>query len=339
MDTITNNALVLAGVRKSGTTTLFDMLARHSMISPASAKESQYFACDPETVRNNLTWYRKLFHTDTDMTLLDGSTWYFGAPDAPHLINQLMPNARIVLCLRDPAERAYSGYLHMKKQTPSRDKRSFSDIVSELGHHTQRGQSLTEAENLILNEAAVSGITDADYISENFHKERFSAPFETRLQDRRYSFRYFTESSYRLWLPAWESTFRNRLLIVYFEDLMNMPSETIKTISDFAGLDHQEDTFSLSKKNITRVPKGKAAEMLISIRKNTAIGRFSASLFKRLGLRAAGQSFRENILYADKDQPIPSDMDSARHLLIEEYNYWKSRDSRIDSLWTAPNTD
>lgn len=331
---IHNKALILAGVRKCGTTTLFDMLARHHDISPASVKESQYFACSPDVVETNLEWYLDLFSDQPDGMLLDGSTWYFGARHAPELIKRLIPESRIILCLRDPAQRTYSGYLHMKKQTPSNERRPYDTILTGMERLVSSNHNIYASEDSLINKAVEEGLSNADYINPSFHKDRFGADFESILDDGRFSFRYFSESCYSKWLPAWEQVFSNRLLIIYFEELMRHPEEVIRRILDFAGLPYQLNVSELLKSNETRIPKNAFAEGLLAFRKNYMVGRTLANLIKKAGLLSAGAHIQKNYLYGKKESATQEQLDRTQALLHEEYNYWSERDRNITSFWS-----
>ena len=94
-------------------------------------KETFYFA--PHAVQNNASdvirdkkEYLKLFENASGYTAVGEATpIYLWDPDAPKLIHQTVPHARIIMSLRDPIERAYSNYLMKKKYSGM--KSSFYD--------------------------------------------------------------------------------------------------------------------------------------------------------------------------------------------------------------------
>jgi len=119
----------LAGAPKSGTTSLYRYLDQHADIYLSSIKEPHYFA--PEirlehyqpALRRRLArengivtdWgdYLRLFEGARNQTAVgEGSVCYLWSPRAPALIAEKIPHARILVLLRDPAERAFSQYLH-----------------------------------------------------------------------------------------------------------------------------------------------------------------------------------------------------------------------------------
>ena len=55
--------------------------------------------------------YLKLFKNATHQKIIGEASGYLSDPDAPNLIHQVSPNAKILILLRDPVERVYSHYL------------------------------------------------------------------------------------------------------------------------------------------------------------------------------------------------------------------------------------
>lgn len=136
----------IAGVPKAGTTSLFHYLKQHPQIYMSPLKEPHYFASEmhPENFDPQLSdWYEKntrdlakylahpngeirsggivtdrrdylrLFEgTGNALAVGEASVGYLWSPTAPFRIASEIPEARIVLLLRDPAERAFSQYLH-----------------------------------------------------------------------------------------------------------------------------------------------------------------------------------------------------------------------------------
>jgi len=138
--------LFIAGAPKAGTTSLYHYLDQHPEIYMSAIKEPHYFAaeireenCDAE-VRRRLArenhslrefldgpmrkkrfggivagWedYLKLFANATSEPVRgEASVCYLWSPTAPERIAARIPDARILVMLRHPAERAFSQYLH-----------------------------------------------------------------------------------------------------------------------------------------------------------------------------------------------------------------------------------
>lgn len=58
----------------------------------------------------------------------ESSTCYLYHPSTAISIKHLIPNAKIIMILRNPVDRAYSAYLHLKRDR--REKLSFTDAIS-----------------------------------------------------------------------------------------------------------------------------------------------------------------------------------------------------------------
>jgi hypothetical protein len=62
-------------------------------------------------------WYERFFrHTDKSQKLIDMTPSYIRSPWVPHRLTEENPNAKIICCLRNPLDRAFSHYWHEKKK-------------------------------------------------------------------------------------------------------------------------------------------------------------------------------------------------------------------------------
>jgi len=63
------------------------------------------------------SWYESFFeHATEGQILYDPTTTYIRSPWVPRRITEENPDAKIMLCLRDPIDRAFSHYWHEKKK-------------------------------------------------------------------------------------------------------------------------------------------------------------------------------------------------------------------------------
>jgi Sulfotransferase family len=113
--------LFLVGAAKAGTTTVYAGLARHPAIYMSPVKEPHYFSrIEPSAERraffphvSNEAEYLALFDGAADQSLLgEASTSYLWDPHAAERIRRTSPEARILIIVRDPVERAYSQYFN-----------------------------------------------------------------------------------------------------------------------------------------------------------------------------------------------------------------------------------
>ena len=111
----------IVGARKCGTTSLYFYLKEIPGVYMSSIKELFYFAphavqTDAFDVIRDKKEYLRFFQKAKGYTAIGEATpGYLWDPDAPKLIHQAVPHARIIMILRDPIERAYSNYLMFTK--------------------------------------------------------------------------------------------------------------------------------------------------------------------------------------------------------------------------------
>jgi sulfotransferase family protein len=121
---------LLIGAAKAGTSSVFAYLGQHPDVFISPTKEPNYFALAGQEVRfagpgdsiinrasiTRLDAYEALFKSARKgMAVGEASTLYLYMPAAAEAIQRLIPDVRLVAILRDPAERAYSSYLHMRR--------------------------------------------------------------------------------------------------------------------------------------------------------------------------------------------------------------------------------
>jgi hypothetical protein len=108
--------LFIVGVPRGGTTSLWWYLGRHPDIFMAEVKEPYYFSDYHKTrprFPKDRAAYLDLFARGRENRWRgEASTAYFWDPPSAVRIQEASPEARIVISLRNPAERAYSEYLH-----------------------------------------------------------------------------------------------------------------------------------------------------------------------------------------------------------------------------------
>jgi len=120
---------------KGGTTSLWGYLDQHPEIYMAPVKEPHFFTrAEPLATRalihsyTDEQSYLDLFSDARDEKLRgEASASYFADPETPALIKQVSPDAKILVILRDPVERAYSHYWHVVAY--GAERRTFSDTV------------------------------------------------------------------------------------------------------------------------------------------------------------------------------------------------------------------
>lgn len=114
----------VVGAARSGTSSLHHYLGQHPDVFMSSVKEPTYFAlAHLQGVRlpSNTPYEAGLIYDWKEYTSLfagagaasavgESSTWYLHSPEAPAAIRKHVPDARIIILLRHPVDRAYSHF-------------------------------------------------------------------------------------------------------------------------------------------------------------------------------------------------------------------------------------
>lgn len=104
---------VIAGVQKCGTTSLFQALALHPHVVRPDNKEIHFF---DQNWRRGTDWYQRQFPVLDPLQITGESTpAYSYDRTARRRMARTLPDARIIMVLRDPVSRAYSHYWHSRR--------------------------------------------------------------------------------------------------------------------------------------------------------------------------------------------------------------------------------
>ena len=108
---------VLLGVQKSGSTALYDWLSQHPDVFGNPAMKDFPFFCEDRYYDRGLDWFGRQFRGyHGESVVLHGYVHYlfFGRDVAERLISY-RPSLKALILLRDPVERAFSGWLQARK--------------------------------------------------------------------------------------------------------------------------------------------------------------------------------------------------------------------------------
>lgn len=122
------DALVI-GAPKAGTSALHIALARHPEVYASPVKEPKYYLCGdapppayrgPGDAHSQQEWvwrrsdYQALFAAAPESSVrLESTPFYLYHPDARRRIAEDLPEAKLVVVVRDPVDRAYSNWMHL----------------------------------------------------------------------------------------------------------------------------------------------------------------------------------------------------------------------------------
>ena len=109
--------LIVIGVVRSGTTSLYHYLSQHPSIIKSAYDELGYFDSNYEL---GLNWYKSLFPTifekkkveekNGKFITYDVTPFYIYNEKTPQRIHQILPNSKLIVILRNPVDRSYSNY-------------------------------------------------------------------------------------------------------------------------------------------------------------------------------------------------------------------------------------
>lgn len=111
---------LIIGAMRSGTSSMYKYLEQHPAVISSLLKETEYFAA---SYRRGERWYRAHFPSrpalamhrrrhGRDPLAFEATPYYLFHPHAPARAAACIPEARLVVLLRDPVERAYSHHQH-----------------------------------------------------------------------------------------------------------------------------------------------------------------------------------------------------------------------------------
>ncbi len=135
------------GAPKAGTTQIANLLAAHPQICLSEPKEVHYFNAEmayihPRGNKNNqqsIEWYKKHFkHCAIDSIKGEFSTGYLSDKQAPANISKTFPKVKLIVCMRHPAERAYSQYI-MFRDYFQKENRAFEVVLEEQEEFVEKG--------------------------------------------------------------------------------------------------------------------------------------------------------------------------------------------------------
>jgi len=132
----------IVGAPKAGTTSLYHYLNEHLEIEMSSQKEPDYFS--DSLIQNKGMYYGKnridtlekynnLFINPEVKLRGEGSVSYLFYDDVPLKIKTYNPEAKIIIILRDPVDRAFSHYLMDYRLGLVSE--SFEDIINKKSKH------------------------------------------------------------------------------------------------------------------------------------------------------------------------------------------------------------
>ena len=201
---------VVIGVQRAGTTSLFRDLKQHPQVIGAATKEVHYYDYNHGKGQR---WYRSHFPTRRALARNPGqppvtgeaTPNYLFHPHAPWWVAAELPEARLVVMLRDPVARAHS---HWKlNRRIGLEELSFEEALDR------------EEERIAPDRRRLAG--EPEYAAYDlFH------------------YSYVARGEYAEQLERWFAAVpRDRFLVVDSETMDRRPDETFAAVTDFIGVE------------------------------------------------------------------------------------------------------
>jgi|APSaa5957512535_1039671.scaffolds.fasta_scaffold63227_2 hypothetical protein len=204
---------LIIGTAKSGTTSLFEHLIKHPSIFPPLAQQPNYFTSH---YQKSESWYRSFFPSIIRKNIIqnvkkqkfltgEASTQYYWYPHAAKRVKSLLPNAKIILLLRNPIDRSYSQY-QMEFTKGNEELTSFEDAI--------------ELENERIQDEYKKMLQDKNYYSKKYTIQS-----------------YITKSIYVNYIEEWLKYFpKEQFLFLNSEEFNSDTSKVYKKTLNFLGV-------------------------------------------------------------------------------------------------------
>ena len=202
---------VIIGAMRCGTSRFYGLLTQHPLIERAAAKELHFFD-RPERFEKGTEWYRKCFpppewRNGHNTITGEATPMYLFHPGVPERMAQAVPDAKLIVLLRNPVDRAYSQY--HKSVRNGRESRSFQETVEEeldslaSAEPSDRGRSRDDSDG-----SAYTQLSRGIYVDQ---------------------------------LARWRQFFdEEQMLVLKSEDFFKHQADTLKQVQEFLGLPYRE---------------------------------------------------------------------------------------------------
>ena len=218
--------LIVIGVVRGGTTSLYHYLSQHPCIAKSAYDELGFF---DSNFHLGLNWYRSLFPTTFEKNRIkskyghfmtyDVTPFYIYNPHVAQRILDVLPHVKIISILRNPVDRAYSNYYLGVRSGD--EKRTFENTIdSDL-------KLIQEHENDSKNDNYFEQIIGKSYLARGFYTEQL-----------------------QLWMDKFP---KEQLLVISSKDLASKTADTLAIVFDFLNLPNH-NIKDLSKRNEVKYP-------------------------------------------------------------------------------------
>ncbi|MCF3591023.1 methyltransferase domain-containing protein [Planktothrix agardhii 1029] len=120
---------IIIGAMRSATSTLSSYLFEHPKVHIVEGKEVHFFS-DEKIYNQGADWYFSKFYNAPEGEIVgEASPSYLATSVAPGRVKNLLPDVKIILCVRNPGERSISHFFWNK--SIQLEQHSFEDMFSD----------------------------------------------------------------------------------------------------------------------------------------------------------------------------------------------------------------
>ena len=223
----------IIGTQKGGTSSLYEYLLQHPCVQPCISKEPSYF---DQYFSRGINWYKVGFPFKFSKFIAtkvlrkkfltgEATVRYLDHPYTPQRIKTITPNAKFIVLLRNPIDRALSHHTRVKDF--GRDPLSFEGALAQEESRTKNDLKKM--------------LEDETYFAESYFR-----------------YAYLKRGIYVDGLKRWMEVFpKEQLLIIQSEEFFRDPSKIYNQVLKFLGL----PLYNLNKYRVVgRVNKNRKME-------------------------------------------------------------------------------
>lgn len=205
---VTAPDFAIIGTQRGGTTSLHAYLRAHPRVEVPATKELHYVT---DRFSRGRDWYLGQFPAELPPGVITGEATPYALfhPASPARLHEIAPDAKLIVLLRNPVDRAYSHFL----------------LETSRGHETLPFEIAVDAETSRLTGEEVRLLADPTYVSANHNQAS-----------------YLSRGDYAPQLERWLELYpRQQMLILRSEDLYQHTEEVFHQVTSFLGLPPARD--------------------------------------------------------------------------------------------------
>ena len=233
--------LIIPGAQKSATTSLASILSSHPDVYMGEAKEPHFFSRDSRYLAGQEEYRSVYAGYNGERVVFDASTSYLPLRAVPERIDAVLGRGiKFIIALRNPVDRAVSGFLQMNINEHGDLRSSVGDLIP----NSLADMSLSEL-LAFEQQRTVEGIHEGVIRPKNPAWGWGIFPYD-----------YFAIGCYSAQLERYLDMFpRENFLFLSFEEIVGSQAATKRKIADFLGIDPRAYSAPEgTRSNASRVP-------------------------------------------------------------------------------------